>query len=151
MNDEKEIMTKAVKELAPCGLDCARCVSFKGGQVEQLSSPLLAALEGYEHIAKNTAKIYPILEHYQTFIDVLSHLKTHATCMGCRFTEEGGCGVRKCHKENHVDFCFQCSKYPCSPSVYNDHLLNIWRANNDQMQSEGIAAYYTSQKQKPRY
>ena len=111
MNGEKEIITQAVNELAPCGLDCARCVSFKGGLVEQLSSQLLAALEGYEHIAKNAANFYPILAHYQTFIDVLSHFKTHATCTGCRFTESGGCGVRKCHKENHVNFCFECSSY----------------------------------------
>lgn len=140
----------AINALAPCGLDCSRCVDFKGGEVSILSKELLAKLEGYEHIAELAKAFSPELNYYGAFIDILKHF-ANSNCPGCRHTSEGGCQVRRCHKDHHVDFCAQCENYPCEPKMLNTHLYETWRENNDAIKAQGIETFYTTQKSKPRY
>lgn len=143
---------QAVKDLAPCGIDCARCVSYSEGEVVRLSKALKESLVNFEQMAERTKAFQPVFNGYKEFAEVLEHF-SNGNCLGCRSagTPKCGCGINGCHKENCVNFCFECSKYPCTPNTFNDTVAAKWKSNNDQMQQMGADKFYSEQKAKPRY
>ena len=52
-------------------------------------------------------------------------------------------------KEKKVDFCFQCTEYPCEKQ--QDFLRKVWEKNNDRMKAIGISEFYNEQIKLPRY
>ena len=143
---------KAVKEFAPCGIECARCVSFKDGEAVRLSSALKEQLAGFENMANIYKKFMPVFNNYESFAEILDFF-SKGSCPGCRFGESVNCGctVQTCHKEKHVDFCYQCPEYPCIRNGFDENLNKKWRDNNDIMKEQGVEAFYTEKKLKPRY
>jgi len=143
---------RALKELAPCGIDCSRCAAFGQGPVVKLSNELKASLENFEHMAKKMEDVMPILKEYDSFMRVLT-LFSEGDCAGCRYGNANypDCAAKDCYKEEAVDFCFQCSQYPCERNGYNDLEHSNWRRSNDYMKEKGVADYYETQKNKPRY
>jgi hypothetical protein len=138
--------------LAPCGLDCHRCVMCADGVVRQGAEELSAELQGFEHMASQAADRVPALAGYREFADVLAFFAA-ASCSGCR---QGGatlpfCAARTCFKEQGVDFCFQCGEYPCSRNTFPEELEKRWRANNDRMRAVGVERYYRESLTQPRY
>lgn len=142
----------AINELAPCGLDCSRCVSYKNGDVVRLSIELKAALTNYEHVAEHVKHFNPIFNAYPEFMSILDYL-TKGTCEGCHFTkqETPGCSIRACHHKHTVHFCCQCPDFPCTPTTYNPSLKETWLKNNQSILQKGIDQFYKEQKSKPRY
>jgi hypothetical protein len=141
-----------VRRLAPCGIDCSRCVYFEMGPVKSLAQELSQALEGFSDIAPKVADRVPCLADYPRFEDVLGFF-SGAQCAGCR---SGGstlpfCAARLCHKSSGVDFCFQCPEYPCERNRFPDNLLQRWRAANDRMREVGLEQYYLESLSRPRY
>lgn len=141
-----------VRHLAPCGLDCTRCVAFANGAVRRQATELAAALEGYEKVATRMAGFVPALAHYPEFKAVLEFLTT-GSCTGCR---SGGstvpfCAARTCFRDKGVDFCFQCDEFPCRRNHYPDSLRERWFAFGRRMQEIGPEAFYEEQRAKPRY
>ena len=53
--------------LAPCGLDCERCVMCAQGRVRRLATDLATALEGFETMAPRVVERVPALAHYDRF------------------------------------------------------------------------------------
>lgn len=143
---------KAINELAPCGLDCSRCVSYKKGEVTRLSAKLLKALTNFEKVADRSKRFNPIFNSYPEFVAILEYF-TKGNCLGCRFTDAPapGCSIRACHKEHQVDFCAECSHFPCTPTTYTPDFTQTWLENNQAIQKQGLASFYESQKAKPRY
>ena len=139
-------------ELAPCGLDCSRCVSCASGTVKKLSDELTAALAGFEKKAQLFAKMAPALEGYTSCMQVLHHFSS-ASCSGCR--SGGGkfplCAVKDCYKEKGVDFCGGCDEFPCGRNSFPDQFKAMWIENNTMIKELGIEAFYSQQKTKPRY
>jgi hypothetical protein len=143
---------RAVECLAPCGIDCERCVMYAKGRVRNLADGLTKALTGFENMAPRVADRFPALSAYGEFRAVLD-LLAGASCAGCR---EGGsvlpfCAARRCFKEQGVDFCFQCAEYPCDRNDYPQNLNQRWRACNDRMREVGVERYYLESLDRPRY
>lgn len=140
------------RELAPCGNDCSRCASFADGKIKKLSVELLSELGNFAVLAEKMSSFNPVFRGYGQFTELLEHF-TKGNCTGCRNGESGypSCSARKCHKEQGVDFCFQCSEYPCSRNTYDPALAAKWRANNDEMKASGIPEFYGKQKHAKRY
>ncbi len=142
-----------VKNLAPCGLDCARCADYENGEIRQLSSRLLQLLGNYKPLAKMKKEKIPAFECYPQFEEILSSF-TCGSCSGCRGDHVkcplSTCSAKTCHKENNVDFCFQCNEYPCDKQ-FSGRLRDRWRAINDRMKEIGAVEYYLEQLKQPRY
>ncbi len=151
MDGEIDYQT-VVERLAPCGIDCERCVMFDGGRVRHHATALVEALRGFECMAPRVADRFPCLARYEDFAEVLTLLGS-ASCRGCR---QGGsklpfCAARDCFSERGVDFCAQCAEYPCDRNDYPENLRVRWRAINDRIGEVGAERYYRESLEKPRY
>ena len=143
---------EAVARLAPCGLDCSRCADFSQGEIRALSGRLRELLGNYRRLAAMKAGMRPEFAHYDEFVALLESFAS-AACSGCRggnVTCPLDCSARTCHKDNGVDFCFQCGEYPCDKQ-FDGRLRERWRTINDRMKEIGVAAYYEEQNKLPRY
>jgi hypothetical protein len=143
---------QAVKDLAPCGNDCSRCASYENSKIVQLSKELNESLENFENMAEKIKDFMPIFNNYEEFLAILRHF-SKGICPGCRFSDKPNCqcSINICHKKEKVNFCFECSKYPCNPTTYNESLSKVWKENNDNMKSMGVDNFYVAQKEKTRY
>jgi hypothetical protein len=141
-----------VGQLAPCGLDCGRCADYDAGEIRQLASRLQQLLGNYQRLAGMRAAGQPEFVHYPQFAAVLGALAT-AGCGGCRSQAVRcplNCTARTCHTEQGVDFCFQCSQYPCDKQ-FEGRLRERWLNIQNRMREIGAVAYYQEQLQSPRY
>jgi hypothetical protein len=150
--DEEITYQMVVERLAPCGIDCERCVMYRDGRVRKNASALAEALRGFEHMAPRVVDRFPSVTHYDKFSEILG-LFADASCAGCR---EGGCplpfcSARTCYAEHGVDFCFQCEEYPCERNDYPENVAKRWRAYNDRMREVGAEQYYRESLERPRY
>jgi len=141
-----------LERVAPCGLDCERCVRYERGRIRRLATELAESLEGFENMAPKVADRAPVLEDYDRFVEILGFF-SQATCAGCR---AGGCplpfcAARVCHQEKGVDYCFQCDEYPCERNSYPENMDRRWRGNNDRMREVGIEQSYRESLDMPRY
>lgn len=142
-----------VQRLAPCGLDCSRCVYFGNGDVRTHAAELRRALADYEKVVPAHAKsIAPVLGDYDKFRAILD-LFAGGECVGCR---NGGpcfefCAARTCFQEKGVDFCFQCDEFPCDRNHYPGSLDRRWRAFGARMKEVGVEQFYEESLRKPRY
>jgi hypothetical protein len=143
---------QVVRRLAPCGLDCERCARYKGGTVNRAAADLAAALQGFEAMAARVVDRIPALAGYAGFEEILG-VFVAADCAGCRQGEVPlpFCAARTCHREQGVDFCFQCSEYPCDRNQYPGNLAERWRTCNDRMREVGVEQYYQESLERPRY
>lgn len=141
-----------VERLAPCGIDCERCVMCSQGRVRRLAADLAEALRGFENMAPRVADRIPGLLEYDRFADILEFF-AGASCAGCR---AGGaalpfCAARTCFREKGVDFCFQCDEYPCGRNSFPENLHARWREHNDRMREVGVERFYRESLERPRY
>lgn len=144
---------EVVAHLAPCGLDCGRCADYSGGEIRALSGRLQELLGGgYSRLAAMRAAAKPEFAHFSEFAAVLAAL-AGASCSGCRGDSVNcplHCHAKTCHREQGVDFCFQCGEYPCDKQ-FEGRLRDRWRGINDRMKEIGAVAYYHEQSKLPRY
>jgi hypothetical protein len=148
MNNYKQV----IKDLAPCGNDCSRCANYEKSKIVLLSKELDGNLENFENMAGKMKDFMSIFNYYEQFLAILKHF-SNGRCQGCRFSDKPSsqCSINTCHKKEKVNFCFECSKYPCTPTTYNESLSKIWKENNNTMKDIGIDNFYIAQKQKTRY
>ncbi len=141
-----------MRRIAPCGLDCGKCLSNPESPISDLSRELLAELGGFGAVAERFAGMEPAFDKYPAFEAVLQHL-AGAKCTGCRDGEclLSSCGVKDCVKEHDVDYCFECSEFPCNKTNLPPALHERWKKNNERMKSGGIEAYLEFVKRQPRY
>lgn len=141
------------RELAPCGLMCGKCLAFAGGPIQRLSAKLAGELgDNFAAYAERFKAMNPVFEDYEQFREMLDFF-AQGSCGGCR--ESGclfkDCKVTGCAKDMGVDYCFQCDEFPCDRHGMPEALAGRWKANNEAMAKEGVAAYYERCKDKPRY
>ena len=142
-----------LKQLAPFGIDCGRCVRYQHGNVAKAAGELAASLEGYGKVAARFAQGAPVLNNYPQFDSVLGFLAA-ADCPGCRNDPSKCfpvCAAKNCHKEKGVDFCGACDEFPCERNQYPDMFKPAWLKNNRRIKQIGAEAYYFEQLKKPRY
>lgn len=138
--------------VAPCGLDCGRCLDNPGSPISRHARELRRELGGFAAVAERFAGMDPAFADYAAFEKVLDRF-AGAGCSGCR----GGqcllkaCRVKHCVKERGVDWCHQCAAFPCEETGLPPMLHERWKNNNERMREVGVAAYLAEQREKPRY
>ncbi len=140
-----------VNKLTPCGLDCERCASYTGGEIQQLSRRLIESLGNFARVAKLSAAVKPEFEHYEDFVSILNHFAS-GSCPGCRSAEVNcpiKCPFEACRSKG-IDFCFQCEEYPCG-SLSSSKFGEFFQQRNERMRELGIEKYYEDRLNKPRY
>lgn len=146
-------MNKEVLEtIAPCGLNCKKCLAYNDGDIRKHSNELKNLLGNFDNFAKRFVNFNPVFENYPAFKELLDHF-TKGGCSGCRNGEcvNKSCNVINCYKERNVDFCFECSDFPCDKSGFDENLKQRWIASNKRMKEVGVIQYWEENKNLPRY
>ena len=141
-----------LKELGPCGLSCRKCLAHSQGDIRKASEDLQRLLGDFDRYAERFSNFLPAFKGYPAFKELLAHF-AQADCEGCRSGQGKypNCGVMKCHVDKGVDFCFQCSEFPCDKTNFDDDLKQRWLQMNTRMKEVGVEAYYAETKDAPRY
>lgn len=147
--ERKEIEAR----LAPCGLDCSRCVRKADGAIAEGARALASCLEGFAARASKMANLAPALAGYPAFEEVLVFLAS-GDCAGCR-SGSGcglpGCAARTCAAERGLGFCGECADFPCARNAFPPELDAKWRAAGARIAEAGAEAWCREQASKPRY
>lgn len=146
---------KIKNRLAPCGLHCGKCFAFVDGEIKKYSRLLKENLGNFDIYAERFADLLnePIFEKYPEFKELLT-LFASVECNGCRKEKckmFKDCKVRDCHEAKNVDFCFQCSDFPCNNTGFDQHLYKRSVDINMKIKEIGVENYYEGIKDKPRY
>lgn len=146
--EDNEILSR----LAPCGLDCSKCVGFADGNIRETSEKLLHLLGNFDRYAERFSGFLPVFRNYTQFKEVLTHF-SQAGCQGCRNGACGypDCGVVSCYRDKGVDFCFQCDEFPCDKTNFDPDLKQRWLKMNRRMKEIGVEAYFEETRDMPRY
>ena len=107
-----------LRELAPCGLNCRKCMAYREGDIRKTSEELQRRLGSFDRYAERFTGFLPVFANYPAFKELLAHF-AQADCEGCRSGQckFPNCGVMTCHTEKGVDFCFQCDDFPCQQII----------------------------------
>lgn len=102
-----------LRELAPCGLNCRKCLVYKDGTIRKTSEELQRLLGSFDNYAERFSAFRPVFTNYPAFKELLTYF-TQADCRGCR---EGDCrfpkcGVLACCQAKSIDFCGQWRRVP---------------------------------------
>lgn len=147
--DYKDVLAN----LSPCGLDCSRCADYCDGEIQHYAAELRELLSNYDRLAKIKAGAQPSFKHFPEFKELLTYFAS-ARCGGCRSKDchcPIDCTVKACHKEQGVDFCFQCNQFPCDKDLFSENLRERWLQTNNRMKDIGPVEYYIEQSKLPRY
>jgi len=141
--------------LSPCGLHCGKCFAFADGEIALLSKQLKLLLGNFDIYAERFVSLLnePAFSKYPDF-KALLNLLSEPKCKGCRKEKcilFKSCKVRECSEKKNVDFCFQCSDFPCNDTGLDEHLYKRSVSINQEMKDIGVEAYYDEIKDKPRY
>jgi len=139
--------------IAPCGLDCGKCLAFEEGDIRKNASELKKLLgKNFSGYASRFAGMNPAFEGYAEFARLLEYLAS-GTCGGCRKQGclFGGCRLRDCVREKVVDYCIKCAQFPCEEHGFPEGLRQRWEVNNRRIGEVGLESYYEEIRDKPRY
>ena len=141
--------------LSPCGLNCRKCFAHEDGDIRKHSLKLKEKLGNFDAYAKRFVTLLdnPIFEKYGDFKTVLEYFASE-NCKGsrkenCKLFKS--CGVRGCHQEKNIDFCFQCDEFPCEKTNFDENLHKRWIRLNEKIREMGIEEFYAGTKDDPRY
>ena len=141
--------------LAPCGLSCETCFAHVEGDIRRYSLQLRERLGNFEAYAERFETLLgdPIFAKYPAFKEMLDYFADE-NCKGCRNEQcklLKTCGVRGCHQEKGVDYCYQCDEFPCDRTNFDEQLHRAWVRINEKIRAKGIEAHYARTKTSPRY
>ena len=143
-----------IVEVAPCGIDCSRCIALIDGDARKHAEALQEIFgPSFHKFAEKFAERLPVLAKYGDFREFVDFL-AGVDCAGCRNApvDEKPCGILKCYREKGVDFCFECGEFPCDdPGVPDDDVKDRWRKMGARMREIGLEAWYGEMKKEPRY
>lgn len=142
-----------LKHLAPCGLDCGRCADYEHGEIKRLSAKFLQALgNNYARVAHMKSGSKEEFKNYVHFEEILTTF-SQSSCSGCRGENilcPIECAAKTCTRDKGIDFCFQCTDYPCD-NQFSGKLRERWISINNRMKEIGVIEYYFEQLKSPRY
>jgi hypothetical protein len=141
--------------LAPCGLHCGKCYAFVDGDIKKLSNQLKDSLGDFDGYASRFTELIGgfIFTKYPDFKELLLYFAS-VDCKGCRNEKckiYKDCKVRDCFEKKEIDYCFQCSDFPCNNTGFDQHLQKRSVDINNRMRVIGVENYYNEIKDKPRY
>ena len=129
---------------SPCGIYCGAC-ELGNGTVKDLAHKLQELIARYD-IAEWAE--YAGLENYEVFAKGLGWF-TQCDCPGCR--AGGGwpdCPMRRCAKEKGIEFCYECSDFPCEELLKFDKGAGVCVVNNRRIQEIGLESWLREQEEK---
>ncbi len=140
---------------APCGLNCEKCFARERGAIQKHAKELQNNLGNFDVYAEHFVELIGDhrFKNYPEFKNVLN-LFTEGNCKGCRNEQcklFSQCGVRACHQEKEIDFCFECNEFPCKKTNFDAHLQKRWITLNNHIRKIGIEQFYQETKDKARY
>lgn len=139
--------------LAPCGLDCGKCLANPESRISRLAAELRRELGGFASYAERFVEFNPAFGQYPAFAAMLDHLADGAGCAGCRagacLFEE--CQLGRCTREKGLDYCYGCEEFPCAKVNLPPHLRELWRRSTEAIRDMGAEAFYETIKDRPRY
>lgn len=147
---------ETIKEsIAPCGLCCETCFAHVRGDIRKLALRLKEKLGQFHLNAKRFETLLeePIFKKYPDFKEMLDYF-AEDHCRGCRQEQcklFKNCGIRPCHQEKGLDFCYQCPDFPCDHTNFDPDLEKRWVALNEIIRKKGIVAYWEQARVRPRY
>jgi hypothetical protein len=62
-----------LKILAPCGLNCMKCLSYEGGEIKETSKRLRELLGSFNRYAERFSSFQPAFKGYPQFKELLEH------------------------------------------------------------------------------
>ncbi|MBN1359891.1 MAG: DUF3795 domain-containing protein [Sedimentisphaerales bacterium] len=141
-----------LQELAPCGLNCRKCMANQDGDIRKTSERLLRLLGSFDSYAKRFSVFLPAFQDYPAFKRLLMHF-AQGDCRGCRVGDckLPDCQVLACCQAKGVDFCGQCEEFPCEGTSFDADLTRRWLQMNTRIKEIGVEAYYEETKDLPRY
>lgn len=152
MSNKQVDYNEILKKLAPCGLNCGKCLFSSDGEIRDLSIKLKDRLGNFGPYAERFAKGAAVFNNYKEFSELLDFMTT-GECPGCR---EGGCrfpgcNVNNCTSSKTIDFCSQCAEFPCEKSNLQGPLKERWIRMNNRIKEIGVIEYYKNSADEPRY
>lgn len=152
MDDGQTQYEEIVAQLAPCGLNCRKCMAFEDGDIKATSMQLQKLLGSFDNYAERFSAFLPAFKNYPAFKELLTHF-TRGDCRGCRSGDckFPNCGVLPCTQAKGVDFCGQCDEFPCNKPGFDEDLRRRWLQMNTRIKEIGVEAYYEETKDLPRY
>lgn len=141
--------------IAPCGLSCEKCFAHVNGDIRRYSLKLKKKLGNFDNYAKRYETLLgdPVFKKYPDFKEKLDYFASE-NCKGCRNEQcrlFKNCGVRVCHQEKQIDFCYQCDEFPCDRTNFDENLHKAWVRINETVKNEGIKKYHEKTIKRPRY
>lgn len=134
---------------------CHTCKAYHHGVICQSAKQLSTYLDGMKEFYE---KHYPSqVESHNIF---LQSLKTYSagTCFGCSDRQHHGCSIEgcfilECSIEHHVDFCGECSEFPCNKTmaIFEEEVYCQWLSGNLEIQKKGIEAFWKNNCERPHY
>ncbi len=130
--------TEQIKDcLAPCGLCCETCFAHVDGDIRNYSLKLKEKLGNFQINAKRFETLLdnPVFKKYIDFKEMLDYFASK-NCKGCRNEQcrlFKDCGVRPCHQEKQIDFCYQCDEFPCNRTNFDTRLYKGWVMINEKI------------------
>jgi hypothetical protein len=157
MNERRKYMNdKKIKAtLAPCGLCCTTCFAHVDGDIRMYSMKLKEKLGSFHINAQRFEELLddPIFKNYPYFREMLDYFAS-VDCNGCRKEQcklFKNCGVRGCHQEKQIDFCYQCDEFPCDKTNFDPGLQKGWVTTNNKIREVGIEKFWETVKNRSRY
>ncbi len=141
--------------VAPCGLSCEKCFAHVDGEIRMHSRRLKELLGNFHNYAQRFERLLdqPIFKKYADFKEVLDYFAS-GNCRGCRNEQcklFKDCGVRSCHQEKQVDYCYLCDQFPCDRTNFDEPLYKAWIKINEIIRKSGLEKYYELTLDRPRY
>jgi hypothetical protein len=142
-------------KFGPCGLLCEKCFAFDNGPIQHNAAQLKINLGEFDNYAGRFVTLLnePVFAKYPDFKEVLN-LLSKGNCKGCRKQEchlFGNCKVIECYKGKGVDYCYQCTEFPCGNTGFDENLEQRWLKINKKIREIGLEDYYNGIKDKSRY
>ena len=149
------VAQQTLEALAPCGLSCEKCFAHVNGGIRRYGIKLKEKLGNFDIYAKRFETLIgdPVFRKYPDFKEMLDYLASE-NCQGCRHEQcklFKACGVRSCHQEKNIDYCYECDEFPCQKTGFDEHLHARWIKLNELIREVGIEQYYAETKDQPRY
>ena len=149
--------------IAPCSLSCYTCPGLKDGAISECAKKLCNYFTGYyDFNDANIPEQYRAwLVEFETFYKKLDRY-TPSKCPGCRNNPTSnagciaGCVVPTCVKEHGVDFCADCSEFPCQRArdffaTVNEVIGIDWENGNSRIREIGVERYFNEKKDISHY
>lgn len=144
-----------LERVAPCSLMCYTCGAFEKGVVCETAAKLLNYMDGMtEFYKKHSAQK---AENHNIFMKELEK-HSEGVCSGCRNRVHHGCSIAgcfilECTIKHNVNFCGECSDFPCKKvgTLFEKEVYEQWLNGNEEIQKNGIEEFWAKNYKKPHY